>query len=116
MGDDSGANEAFLETIEEEEAGHIHQEGELEAAKRRRRTSPAPKMIRRSPKTSASPKPPKSTSGNKRNAHGDSKEPQTNGANSEDPTPMKPLTFTDLLMRAAKAKMKLVKPKAKEHL
>ena len=86
-GDDSGANEAFLEAAEDDGAGQVRQDEQeqQDVTKRCRRISPAPNMTKRSPKTSASPKPPKPTSGTKRNARGDSKVLQTVGAESEDP-------------------------------
>ena len=93
-GDDSGDNEAFLGEIENEEAGQGRQDEQeqQDIAKRCRRTSPAPKLTKRSPKTSASPSPKtsKSSPGAKRNARGDSKVPQKVGAESEDPPPEAP--------------------------
>ena len=82
MGDDTGANEAFLETIEEEELGLERQEQEPGAIKRCRRMSPAPSKTNRSPKTSKSPK---SASGGKRKAPSGSKELQKGENNSGDP-------------------------------
>ena len=58
VGDDTGANEAFLETLEEEESGQQRQEQEPGTTKRSRRTSPAPNKTSKFPKTtSKSPKP-----------------------------------------------------------
>ena len=82
IGDDTGANEAFLETIEEEELSLERQEQEPGTRKRCRRTSPAPSKTSRSPKTSKSPK---SASREKRKARKDSKELQTGGNSSGDP-------------------------------
>ena len=84
IGDDTGANEAFLETIEEEELGLERQEQEPGTIKRCRRMSPAPSMTNVSPKNSKSPK---STSGTKRKARRDSKELQIKENSSGDPLP-----------------------------
>ena len=71
LGDDTGANEAFLETIEEEELSLGRQEQEPGSPKRCRRTSPAPTKTSGSPKKTKSPK---SNTGDKRMARRHSKE------------------------------------------
>lgn len=50
IGDDTGANETFLETIEEEELSLERPEQEPGTRKRCRRTSPAPSKAYKSPK------------------------------------------------------------------
>ena len=88
-GDDTGANEAFLETLEEEELGPKRQEEEPGIPKRCRRTSPAPMRTKKSPKTSKSPD---TASGGKRKATSGSKRLQEGETSSGDP-PLKTNNF-----------------------
>ena len=82
LGDDTGANEAFLDTMEEEELSLGRQEQEPGTLKRCRRMSPAPTKTSGSPKKTRSPK---SNSGDKRKARRDSKELQIKENSSGDP-------------------------------